>query len=123
MHVARGRGRAPFLLGAGLSLFLVWNAATFVGAIFAHQVPDPAAIGLDIVFPLAFLALLLPLLVSRVALVVAVLSGALAWALGSATSFGVAVLVAVVAGAALGAALTRGPGEPDSTVAPPAGDP
>jgi 4-azaleucine resistance transporter AzlC len=108
VHVARGRGRAPFLLGAGLSLFVVWNAATFVGAVLAHQVPDPAAVGLDLVFPLAFLALLLPLLVGRVALVVAVASGVVAWALVPVTSFGIAVLVAGVAGAALGAAMTGG---------------
>lgn len=109
VHVAQGRGRAAFLLGAGLSLFAVWNVATLVGAVFAHQVPDPGAIGLDLIFPLAFLALLVPLLVGRVALLVAAVSGAIAWALASVASFGVAVLVAGVAGAALGAALARDP--------------
>jgi 4-azaleucine resistance transporter AzlC len=113
VHVGHGRGRPPFLLGAGLSLFLVWNAATLVGSLFAHQVPDPDAIGLDLVFPLAFLALLLPLLVGPVAVVVAVLSGAVAWAVAPFAGFGVAVLVAGVAGATLGAAMTRGRREPD----------
>ncbi len=119
VHVAHGRGRPSFLLGAGLSLFLVWNAATFVGALFAHRVPDPAAIGLDLVFPLAFLALLLPLLVNRVALVVAASSGLLAWALASVAGFGVAVFVAGVAGAALGAAWTRGGVAPVAVVVAP----
>lgn len=122
VHVAHGRGRAPFLLGAGLSLFVVWNAATFVGALFAHRVPDPAAIGLDLVFPLAFLALLLPLLVHRVALVVAASAGAIAWALAPLAGFGVAVLVAGVAGAALGAAWTRGDVEPVAAVVEPRPD-
>jgi 4-azaleucine resistance transporter AzlC len=122
VHVAHGRGRAPFLLGAGLSLFVVWNAATFVGALFAHRVPDPAAIGLDLVFPLAFLALLLPLLVHRVALVVAASAGAIAWALAPLAGFGVAVLVAGVAGAAIGAAWTRGDVEPVAVVVAPRPD-
>jgi hypothetical protein len=108
VHVAHGHGRAPFLLGAGLSLFVVWNAATLLGAVFAHRVPDPAAIGLDLVFPLAFLALLLPLLTGRVAVLVALVAGGLAWALAPVTGFGVAVLVAGVGGSTLGAALTRG---------------
>ncbi len=111
VHVAQGRGRAPFLLGAGLSLFVVWNAATFVGAVFAHQVPDPDAIGLDLVFPLAFLALLLPLMRGGVAWLVAAMAGLIAWGLGQVTNVGVAVLVAGLVGAALGAALGRDPVE------------
>ena len=52
----------PYLLGAELSLFLVWNLATLGGAFLGAAIPDPAMLGLDLVFPLAFLALLVPLL-------------------------------------------------------------
>ena len=119
VHVAHGRGRASFLLGAGLSLFLVWNLATFAGALFAHRVPDPAAVGLDLIFPLAFLALLLPLLGGRVAVLVALVSGGLAWALASAAGTGVAVLVAGVVGASLGAVLSRDDGRGEASVVAP----
>ena len=118
VHVAQGHGRAAFLLGAGLSLFVVWNAATFVGALFAHRVPDPDAIGLDLIFPLAFLALLLPVLRGRVAWLVAAVAGAIAWGLGQVANIGVAVLVAGIVGAALGAALEPMPGR-DRPMRPP----
>lgn len=105
VHVTLGRGRSAFLIGAGATLFVAWNLATFVGAVFARWVPDPAAIGLDLIFPLAFLALLVPLLRGRVAWAVAVLSGSLVWAVGTVANVGIAVLVAGVVGAAVGAAL------------------
>lgn len=122
VHVALGRGRAPFLLGAGLSLFLVWNASTFLGALFAHRVPDPSAIGLDLIFPLAFLALLVPMVLGRTALVVAIVSGALAWSFAPLLGFGIAVLVAGLAGAGLGAALTPGAAEPGAVARQTDGD-
>lgn len=109
VHVAQGRGRPAFFLGAALSLFVAWNLATLAGAAFAHRIPDPEAIGLDLIFPLAFLALLLPALRGRVAWLVAAVAGVAAWALASVANVGVAVLVAGVAGATLGAVLDREP--------------
>ena len=51
-----------FFMGAGSSLYLIWNLSTLAGALLSNLVPDPAALGLDFIFPLAFLALLIPLL-------------------------------------------------------------
>jgi 4-azaleucine resistance transporter AzlC len=96
-----------FLLGAELSLFVTWNLATLVGALSATAIPDPARLGVDVVFPLAFLALLVPLVRTRAELAVAVVSGALAWALARELSGGLSVLTTGVCGAALGAWLTR----------------
>jgi 4-azaleucine resistance transporter AzlC len=105
LHVAHGRGRPAFLIGAGLSLFVVWNAATLVGSLLARSLPDPHAIGLDIVFPLAFLALLVPLLRDRRALTVAGIAGLGAWGLGAVLEPGAALLVAAAVAAGIGAAL------------------
>ena len=44
---------------AGLSVFVIWNAGTLLGSPLSTQIPDPAALGVDFVFPLAS-ALLLP---------------------------------------------------------------
>jgi predicted branched-subunit amino acid permease len=107
LHVAQGRGRVGFLLGAGVSLYLVWNAATAVGASVSAWVPDPAAVGLDLLFPLAFLALLVPRLRGRSDVAVAAVAGVGAWLLAQWTSIGVAVVVAAACGAALGAAWQR----------------
>ena len=46
----------------GLSVFVCWNLGTLLGALFGNSLGDPGALGLDAVFPAAFLALLAPLL-------------------------------------------------------------
>ena len=63
----------------------------------------------NLVFPLAFLALLVPLVRTRAELLVAVASGILAYAIAQATtSGGIPIVVTGVAGSLLGAWLTRG---------------
>ena len=105
--VASGERSFAFLLGAELSLFLSWNAATLVGALLGSSIPDPAAFGVDFVFPLAFLALLVPILKTGTEVLVAVLSGALALLLARALPGGLPILVTGVLGSLLGAWLTR----------------
>ena len=75
--------------------------------------PRPDELGVDLIFPLAFLALLVPLVRTRVELVVAVASGALAFGLARALPGGLPILVTGIAGSLLGAFLTRGT-PPDS---------
>ncbi|MCD0165737.1 AzlC family ABC transporter permease, partial [Deinococcus sp. 12RED42] len=47
-----------FLLGAELSLYAVWNASTLLGSLAGAALPDPQALGVGVIFPLAFLGLL-----------------------------------------------------------------
>ncbi|GBF05212.1 AzlC-like protein [Deinococcus aerius] len=114
MAVVRGPGEPgglsfAFLLGAELSLYVVWNAATLAGALAGGILPDPAALGVGVIFPLAFLGLLVPLLVDRGAILVALASGLGAWGLSRVLPGGLVVLLAGVGGALLGAFLvTRG---------------
>lgn len=96
-----------FLLGAELSLFVTWNLSTLGGALLGGAVLDPEGLGVDLVFPLAFVALLVPLVRTRVELAVAVGAGAAAFVLAKVVPFGVAVLLSGVGGSMLGAALTR----------------
>ena len=105
---AREERTFAFLLGAELSVFATWNAATLGGALIGTTIPDPAKLGLDLVFPLAFLALLVPLVRTRVELLVAVVSGSVAYVLAEGLPGGLPVLVTGIAGSLLGAALTRG---------------
>ena len=99
----------PYLLGAEVSLFLFWNVATLGGAFLGAAIPDPTELGLDLLFPLAFLALLVPLVRTRVELAVGVASGILAYAVAQlTTSAGVPIVVTGVAGSLVGAWLTRG---------------
>ncbi len=67
--------RGAFLL-TGLSVFALWNLGTLGGALAGEGLGDPAAYGLDAMFPAAFLALLAPQLRQRDA-PAAALAGAL----------------------------------------------
>jgi predicted branched-subunit amino acid permease len=109
---ASGERTFAFLLGAELSLFAMWNLATLGGAIAGSAITDPAELGIDLVFPLAFLALLVPLVRTRVELLVAVASGAIAYVAARGLPGGLPILLTGVVGSLLGAALTSGrPGE------------
>lgn len=96
-----------FLLGAELSLFMMWNLATFAGFLLGAAVPDPDKLGIDLIFPLAFLALLVPLVRTRVELVVAVVSGCLAFVVAQIAPGGLPILLTGIGGSLLGAFLTR----------------
>jgi branched chain amino acid efflux pump len=107
VSIARGATSFRFVLGAELSLFLTWNLATLGGSLLGGVISDPNKVGVDFVFPLAFLALLVPLLRRRVEVVVALFAGVVAWVLSKHVPGGVPVLGAGVSGALLGAWLTR----------------
>jgi 4-azaleucine resistance transporter AzlC len=51
--------RRAFLL-TGVSVWVCWNAGTLAGALLGGVVGDPRSLGLDAMFPAAFLALLAP---------------------------------------------------------------
>ncbi len=56
-----GRGTPAYYLGAGSSMFLAWNLGTALGVGAGGLLTDPKRFGLDLVFPLTFVALLAPL--------------------------------------------------------------
>jgi len=102
-----------FLMGIELSLFMMWNLATLSGFLLGATIPDPAELGVDLIFPLAFLALLVPLVRTRVELLIAVGAGALAFGLQQSLPGGLPILFTGIAGSLLGAFLTRGtPADP-----------
>src|SRR3954469_14780170 len=47
-------------LATGVSVWLCWNAGTLAGALLGGGLGDPRTLGLDAMFPAAFLALLAP---------------------------------------------------------------
>jgi 4-azaleucine resistance transporter AzlC len=116
--VAAARERSfPFLLGVELSLFVTWNLATLMGFLLGAAIPDPEQLGVDLIFPLAFLALLVPLLRTRAELAVAVASGAVAYMLARGLPGGLPILLTGIGGSLLGAFLTRGD-PPDRAIHP-----
>ncbi len=83
----------------GLTIFVLWNLFTCLGAVAGEQLGDPRDLGLDAAVGAAFLALLWPRLSTPTARVTAVLAVLVAAGAATATPAGVPVLVA--AGVAL----------------------
>jgi 4-azaleucine resistance transporter AzlC len=54
-----GQARRAFF-ATGISVWLCWNAGTLAGALLGSGLGDPRSLGLDAMFPAAFLALLAP---------------------------------------------------------------
>lgn len=102
-----GGGGPGFYLGASLSLFGVFNLTTLVGSLLGQLLPDPARLGLGFIFPLTFLALLLPLLRGWRQWAVALAAALVALLLKPVVSGGLATLLASATAAALGVALER----------------
>jgi 4-azaleucine resistance transporter AzlC len=98
----RALGRFAFL-ATGLSVFVLWNLGTFVGAFGAESLSDPEVLGLDAAAPAAFVALLAPALRGREPWAVAACAAAFAVALTPFVPAGIPVLGA--AGIAIAAAL------------------
>jgi 4-azaleucine resistance transporter AzlC len=73
-----GSGSRAYQFGANVSMYVVWQCSTIAGILLGNLIPDPAAYGLDLIFPLTFIGLLVPLLRDRVSLTVALLAAALA---------------------------------------------
>jgi 4-azaleucine resistance transporter AzlC len=95
-------GNDAFLFGSEISLFSSWNVATLAGSLLGALLPNPYHIGLDFIFPLVFLALLVPLLRNWRYVVVALTSVAVAAVAGHFAAGGVAVLAAGISAAGLG---------------------
>jgi 4-azaleucine resistance transporter AzlC len=94
-RTSREHARAGFL-STGLSVFVLWNLATLVGAVAGDSLGDPRAYGLDAAVGGAFLGLLWPRLDSLRNRVAALLGAAVALVLVPLTAAGVPVLAAGV---------------------------
>ena len=69
-HIARlGRIDVPAAWYAGFTIFIPWNLSTIAGRLAGAALPDPATIGLDVVFAAAMAGLAIGLVKDRAALV------------------------------------------------------
>lgn len=102
-----GRFSVSGLLGAGVSMFLAWNLGSAIGAGVGTELIDPRRLGVGIVAPLMFLAVLVPLLRTRASLLTAAVAGIATLILMRLTTVGIAVLGAGLAGSVAGALLAE----------------
>lgn len=80
----------------GIGLFSFWNLGTLVGALAGSAI-DPREFGLDIAFPAAFIAMLVPHLRSKLGRQAAMLGGALCLISITFVPVGVPILIAAAA--------------------------
>jgi predicted branched-subunit amino acid permease len=83
-------------LATGVSVFICWNLGTLAGALLGSGLGDPRALGLDAMFPAAFLALLAPQLDGPGARTAAIYGALLAVVLVPFVPAGVPLLAAVL---------------------------
>jgi 4-azaleucine resistance transporter AzlC len=83
-------------LATGVSVFVFWNLGTLAGALVGTGLGDPRDLGLDAMFPAAFLALLAPQLRRPGAPTAAAAGALLAFALLPVAPAGVPILAAVL---------------------------
>jgi 4-azaleucine resistance transporter AzlC len=83
-------------LATGLSVFIFWNLGTLIGAVAGSTLGSPKTLGLDAMFPAAFLALLAPQLRRPGAPTAAVAGALIAVVLVPFTPAGVPILAATL---------------------------
>ncbi len=88
----------------GISIFVLWNLTTFLGALAGNAIGEPEAYGLDAAVGAAFLGLLWPRLTSWHARVVALFGAAVALGLVPVTAAGLPIILGGGAAVVLGMA-------------------
>jgi len=83
--------------GTGLSVYVLWNLTTILGAVVGNALGDPRRFGLDAAAPAAFCALLWPRLKSGDARAVAAVAAIIALVVAPHAPAGIPVLVAALA--------------------------
>ena len=96
-------------LYSGLTVYVPWNLATIAGWLAGSALPDPATIGLDVVFPATMAGIAVALVRDRAALVALLAGAAIVVVVAATVSPGVAVLAGGLLGPLAGlAARSRG---------------
>ncbi|WP_262848838.1 AzlC family ABC transporter permease [Mumia quercus] len=99
----------------GASIFVLWNAMTFVGALAGNAMGDPRTYGLDAAVGAAFLALLWPRLTAWPQRVVAVVGALVAIGVVPLTPAGAPIIIGGAVAVALGLWVTRRSSEDELT--------
>lgn len=86
----------------GISIFVLWNLMTFLGALAGEKIGDPETYGLDAAVGAAFLGLLWPRLTSWHARIVALFGAAVALGLVPLTAAGLPIVLGGGAAVVLG---------------------
>jgi 4-azaleucine resistance transporter AzlC len=92
-----------FFLGVSLGMYGAFAVFTGLGILIGGYVHGLERAGLDFIFPLVFISLLMPMLLGQRQIAVATIAGASAIVLLQLIAPGAAIFIAICAGAAVGA--------------------
>lgn len=107
-HIARlGRIDVRGAWYAGFTIFIPWNLSTIAGWLAGAALPDPATIGLDVVFPAAMAGLAIGLVKDRAALVALLVGCSSAVATALVIDPSAAIMIGGLLGPLAGLALFR----------------
>lgn len=107
-HTARlGRIDVPAAWYAGFTIFVPWNLSTIAGWLAGAALPDPASIGLDVVFAAAMAGLAIGLVKDRAALVALLVGCGSAVVAALAIDSSAAIMIGGLLGPLAGLALVR----------------
>ena len=82
--------------------FIPWNLATIAGVVLGAQIPDPARLGIDVIFPAAMVGLAVGLITGRRELVAAIVGAGVAVGVALVSSPSVGIVVGGVVGPLVG---------------------
>ena len=106
--IEAGEEDRAYLLGTGAPLLVVWLAGTLAGSLFGAILPDPKALGADLMLP-AFAAAMMAVMAKGPASLVPVAVGAVAaLAAGAWAGPGWGIVAAGIAGAGFAAITAKG---------------
>ncbi len=84
------------------AIFVPWNLATLTGVVLGAQIPEPARLGIDIIFPAAMIGLAVGLVTGRRELVAAIVGSGIAVVVALAVSPPVGIVTGGVVGPLFG---------------------
>ncbi|WP_236939028.1 AzlC family ABC transporter permease [Fuscovulum blasticum] len=105
----KGEQDRAYLLGTGVPLMAAWLAGTLAGVLFGGILPDPHALGADLMLPCFAAAMMAAMVRSRAALVPVAVGATAALLISHVAGPGWGIVAAGLAGAGV-AALTARPG-------------
>jgi predicted branched-subunit amino acid permease len=100
-RIGRGDERG-YWVGTIASTFIPWNLATLAGVTLSAQIPDPARLGIDVIFPAAMIGLAVGLVTGRREVVAAVVGAAVAVGIALVSSPAVGIVSGGVIGPLVG---------------------
>jgi len=107
-RLGRADERGYWIAAIGAT-FIPWNLATIGGVVLGAQIPDPARLGIDVIFPAAMIGLAVGLVTGRRELTAAIVGAGIAVGIALVSSPSVGIVVGGIVGPIVGLLVPTAP--------------